>query len=100
MENYKPSIFVIVIIYTWISLNLGTRKTQRFIGNVVTNCDDHLVVDNINDNGHGGGSHLNDHTTANRPVESNNTVTGETFAVVDAPERFRGGQFKMFKKRV
>jgi len=84
----------------WISRDLGTRETQRFIGNVVTNYNDHFVVDNIDDNGHGNGGHLDSRTTANRPIESNNTVTGETFAVVNAPERFRGGQFEVFEKRV
>lgn len=88
--------------YEWMSSDLDTRKTQRFLGSVVTNHDDHGVGDALGDHGHGHGccSHPGGCTSADRPVKSNDTVAGETFAVVDAPKRFRGGRFEVFEKRV
>lgn len=90
------------MIYDWISPDLDTRKTQRFLGSVVTNHYDHGVGDDIDYHGHGHGcrGHPDGCTAADRPVKSNDTVFGETFAVVDAPERFRRGRFEVFKKRV
>jgi len=88
--------------YKWIFPDLDTRKTQRFLGSVVTNHDDHSVGDAISDHGYGHGccGHPSGCTSADRPVKSNDTVAGETFVVVNAPERFRGGRFEVFEKRV
>jgi len=88
--------------YELIFPDLDTRKTQRFLGSVVTNHDDHGVGDDIDDHGHGNDccGYPDGCTAAVRQVKSNDTVAGETFAVVDAPERFRRRQFEVFEKRV
>jgi len=49
--------------------------------------------------GYGGDGHGRDRgTAADRPVEPVDAVASETFVVVDAPQRFRGGRFEVFEE--